>query len=126
MGEVNIIDPGDTGATYYVEITPAAQQLCNDSPVFNNFPPVVICNNYPLQVDYSATDPDGDVLVYSFCSPFNGGGSTGGGGTCSTPVPNPPCPPPYDEVLFALPTYTPVEPMGGAPVVHIDPAIHRR
>jgi len=115
----NIIDPGGSGATYSVEITPTAQTLCNSSPVFNNFPPVLICNNYPLEVDYSVTDPDGDVLVYSFCAPYNGGGNTGGG--CNSPVPNPPCPPPFDEVVFATPLYSAGAPMAGNPVVQINP-----
>ena len=115
----NIINPAGAGATYYVEITPEAQQLCNSSPIFNNFPPVVICNNYPLEVDYSVTDPDGDLLVYSFCAPVSGGGQGGGG--CFTPAPNPPCPPPFDEVVFAAPNYSPTEPMGGNPVVQINP-----
>ena len=114
----NIIDPGATGATYSVEITPAAQQLCNSSPAFNNFPPVVICNNYPLEVDYSATDPDGDQLVYSFCAPYAGGGEFGGG--CDSPTPNPPCPPPFNEVVFTFPDYSATEPMGGNPIVQID------
>ncbi|MFN0033494.1 MAG: HYR domain-containing protein [Saprospiraceae bacterium] len=114
----NIENPGGTGATYYVEITPASQQLCNSSPAFSNFPPVVICNNYPLEVDYSATDSDGDQLVYSFCAPFAGGGEFGNG--CSSPSPEPPCPPPFDEVIFIAPDYTPEEPMGGDPLIQIN------
>ncbi|MDO8365963.1 MAG: HYR domain-containing protein, partial [Saprospiraceae bacterium] len=115
----NIINPSGSGATYFVEITPAAQQLCNSSPVFNNFPPVVVCNNYPLEVDYSVTDPDGDQLVYSFCAPFSGGGQFGNG--CNTPAPFPPCPPPFDPIIFTAPNYTAGAPMGGNPVVQIDP-----
>ncbi len=114
----NIIAPGSTGATYVVEITPEAQQLCNNSPTFNNFPPVVICNNYPLEVDFSATDADGDQLVYSFCAPYAGGGNSGGG--CNSPMPLPPCAPPFDEVNYIMPNYTPGAPMGGNPVIQIN------
>ncbi|MEZ4926758.1 MAG: HYR domain-containing protein [Saprospiraceae bacterium] len=116
----NIIAPEDAGATYFAELTPEAQQSCNSSPVFNNFPPVVICNNYPLEVDYSVTDPDGDQLVYSFCAPYSGGGQ-GGPGNCNSPAPNPPCPPPFDEVVFIAPLYSASQPLGGNPVITINP-----
>ena len=119
----NIINPGDVGATYMVEITPDAQQLCNDSPVFNNFPPIIICKNFPITFDHSASDPDGDQLVYSFCSPFNGGGNITVGQalySCDGAVPTPPCAPPFDNVPFAVPTYTPGNPMGGNPQVNIN------
>lgn len=120
----NIFFPGATGATYYTEISAAAQQLCNNSPVFDNFPPIVICNNYPLQVDYSATDAEGDQLVYSFCAPFAGGGndqSPGGVTGCGGIQPAPPCAPPFDEVAFILPDFSPAAPMAGNPVIQIDP-----
>ena len=69
----NIYDPRNTGATYSVEITALAQQLCNKSPTFRSFPPTVICVNQPLTFDHSATDPEGDQLIYEFCSPLEGG-----------------------------------------------------
>lgn len=117
----NIFDPANTGATYHTEITPITQQLCNNSPVFNAYPPVVVCSNYPLQVDYAATDPDGDQLVYSFCAPYAGGGNPpGGGGGCDAIIPSPPCPPPFDEIIF-IGAYTATQPMAGNPVVSIHP-----
>ncbi|HHJ50807.1 MAG TPA: hypothetical protein ENJ88_07915, partial [Phaeodactylibacter sp.] len=58
----NIINPGNTGATYYMELTPKAQQVCNNSPIFNTFPPIVICKGEPIDFYFSATDPDGDEL----------------------------------------------------------------
>lgn len=120
----NIVRPEDSGATYTIEITPEAQRLCNSSPVFDEFPPTIICAGAPLNFDHSATDPDGDQLVYEFCPPLTGGGpglDPGLYSTCDGAAPNPACPPPYDEVNFILPTFTPSTPMGGNPVVRIDP-----
>jgi hypothetical protein len=117
----NIFDPANTGATYHAEVTPQAQQLQNNSPYFNNFPPPVVCNNYPLQVDFAATDPDGDQLVYSFCAPYAGGGNPPGGGFgCDAIIPNPPCPPPFDEINF-IGQYSDTQPMAGNPVISIHP-----
>jgi len=123
----NIIAPGETGATFYIEITPEAQALCNNTPTFNEFPPIVICVNEQLNFDHSATDIDGDLLVYELCSPLKGGG-TAGWQTPGNPDdfdgtnPNPDAPPPYDNVTFASPTYGPLDPIGGTTPLTIDPA----
>lgn len=111
----NIFSPGESGATYTVDITPTAQLECNNSPVFNEFPPVVICVNEPLVFDHSATDSDGDQLIYSFCSPLMGGSTT-------NVAPNPDEPPPYATVQFIPPDYSALAPLGGDPLVTIDPS----
>lgn len=120
----NIINPEDSGATYTAEISPFAQQNCNNSPVFNQFPPTVICAGAPLEFDHSASDADGDELVYEFCNPLLGGGPLLDDinyQTCAGANPTPACPPPYDPVTFINPTYSTSEPMGGNPVITIDP-----
>ena len=128
----NIVEPGDAGATYTIEITPTAQGLCNNSPEYNEFPPTVICANEPLNFDHSASDIDGDQLVYSFCSPILGGGLQGtpevpGDPTaCNGVSPDPACPPPYNDVTFQLISgYSAGSPMGppvgGTPQLSIDP-----
>jgi gliding motility-associated-like protein len=118
----NLINPGEIGATYYIEISPLAQLNCNNSPVFNNFPRIVICNNIPLMEDQSATDADGDLLVYSFCSPLVGGANAGGGGGtgCNSVTPRPSCGPPFTNAPMVVPTYTPTAPMGGMPIISIN------
>ena len=119
----NLIAPGETGATYTIELTPIAQQLCNSSPEFTNLPPVIICVNSALEVDFSATDPDGDQRVYSFCSPRDGGGniqSAPGNVGPNGVAPNPDTPPPYDPVTFA-PTFTTLNPLNGDPLLTINP-----
>jgi len=119
----NIFAPSTVGATYTVEITSAAQQLCNNSPTFNTFPPTVICGGLPLSYDHAATDADGDSLVYRFSAPLLGGGNlltSPAYQTCAGAYPNPGCPPPYNPVSFIVPTYTPTAPMAGNPVVTID------
>lgn len=122
----NLIDPDETGATYSIEITPQAQDLCNNSPVFNDFPPLVICAGEPLNFDHSASDADGDQLVYEMCSPLKGAGvvgflEPGDPASCNGFRPDPACPPPFDNVDFVLPDYTPLRPLAGDPVVGIDP-----
>lgn len=124
----NIYTPGDIGGTYTIELTPAAQANCSSSPIFNAFPPIAICVNELLEFDHSATDPDGDQLVYKFCAPLKGGGL---GGTnqgppgvnrtdCEGVEPDPSCPPPFENVEFILPQYSPLRPLGGDPVVSIN------
>lgn len=119
----NIVAPGEVGATYMIELTAEAQKLKNSSPTFNNFPPIIICSNIPFSFDHSATDPDGDQIFYSFCSPLDGGGpitNPPAVTTCDGAVPTPPCAPPFDNVPFVLPTYSPGNPMGGNPQISIN------
>jgi gliding motility-associated-like protein len=120
----NIYNPEDTGATFSMEITPYAQTVCNDSPVYASFPPTVICSAEPFEYLHNAIDPDNDQIVYEFCAPLNGGGPDQGPNptSCEGIVPTPPCPPPFDAVSYILPTYSPLQPMAGDPVISIDPA----
>ncbi len=110
----NIQDPAEAGSTYSITISPKAQLECNNTPVYNNFPEILICVDEPLNFDHSATDIDGDQLVYRFCSPLSGGSQ-------NDVAPNPDNPPPFDEVVFLLPTYSSNQPLAGSPEVVIDP-----
>lgn len=120
----NIIAPGDTGSTFFTEITPEAQQVCNTSPVFNEFPPIIICAGAPLEFDHSATDTDGHQLVYSLCSSYDGGGNLLADPlylTCDGARPGPACPPPYNTINFLGPNFSPTQPMGPEANLQIDP-----
>ena len=118
---VNIYNPEDVGATYYVEITPSSQQLCNTTPTYNEFPPIIICKDVPLTFDHQATDVDGDVLVYRFCAPEVGGGMNFQSMGCDAVAPDPPCGPPFTPVPYIQPQYTALNPMGGNPQITINP-----
>jgi len=110
---LNIENPSISGSSFVVEINPASQASCNSSPIFSNFPPTIICNNEPINFDHSAIDPDGDSLVYSFCSPLLGGGTAGdpitdpmgNSDTCDGSAPNPACPNFNQPVNYIEPTY---------------------
>ncbi len=120
----NILSPGDVGATYFIELTPAAMAAGNSSPTFDNFPPIIICNHLPLLFNHAATDPNGDFLVYSFCKALAGGGNITSQPdlfTCIGAKPTPPCPPPYDVVPYSFPPYNFNTPMGGNPQITINP-----
>ncbi len=117
----NLEMPGETGATYYMELTPNSQSLCNSSPVFNDFPPVAICTGEPIDFDHAATDPDGDLLVYEFCTPITGGGNDQQNAESPVGVaPNPDLPPPYAPVSFNA-AYSFSNPMLANPQLSIDP-----
>ena len=97
----NLRAPGMIGATYTTTITPAAQLACNSSPEFNDFPPIIICNGVDVNFDHSATDVDGDSIVYSLCTPFIGGGTgTQNPGSPFGVAPNPETAPPYEAVNY--------------------------
>lgn len=104
----NIVDPDATGATYTAHIPDASLAGCNNNPFFNNFPPIFICKDSLLVFDHSATDIDGDVLVYELCTPFNGADTW-------NPRPDPPAAPPYPFVLWLSP-YSTNDPLGGTPL----------
>lgn len=95
----NLIDPLDVGATYSIIVGEDALTECNSSPVFNDWPPLFLCGGLPFEIDQSATDEDGDSLVYRLCNPLTGANP-------AIPMPQPPNNPPYDTVPFA-PGYGP-------------------
>ena len=115
---LNIVTPGNTGATYFEQVPfdPADTvnpYICNNSPRYNNFPPIALCIDRPLVFDHSATDPDGDSLVYYICSPYDGA-SSGNAAPMITSSP------PFTSITFANP-YTAGDPIAGFPPLAIDP-----
>ncbi len=75
---LNIVDPGGTGSvTSTIISTEAQQQMENSSPVFNNDPEIVLCNQIEQIIDVSASDVNNDDLVYSFYRPETAGGIIG-------------------------------------------------
>ena len=69
---LNIEDPLETGSTETIHITEEAFTDCNSSPAFNVWPDIYVCTNKSIDFDHSATDIDGDSLVYKLYTPFKG------------------------------------------------------
>jgi|CXWL01.1.fsa_nt_gi gliding motility-associated-like protein len=102
-GMINV--GNSVGSTYSCNI-PGSNQLGsgNDSsPVFG-VSVNVICINAPFTLNFAATDPDGDSLVYSLCDAYNGGAAVNAGF-------DNPAPPPYAFVPYNVP-YTSANPFG--------------
>lgn len=113
-GIVNLQNSGSYGSTNFNTIPGIINGVdyhVNASPQFAPRDTAVICFNAPFILDFSATDADGDSLVYTFCSAKSGG-------TSGNRQPNPPVAPPYSDVVYSN-GYS-----GGAPLglnVTIDP-----
>lgn len=85
------------GATYTTEI-PGTNAL-GGTTEFDNSPRFetgisVVCFRKPFTLDFSATDPDGDQLVYSTCSAYDGDGAI------NADVNYSPEPPPYSGLNY--------------------------
>lgn len=67
----NITNPNDWGISVTVQV-PGTNLVSapNNAARFNNYPPIVLCSGNTLDFDHSATDIDGDSLVYSMCDPL--------------------------------------------------------
>jgi gliding motility-associated-like protein len=118
---LNIINPGNVGITIYAYIPPAFSVAINSNPVFNELPPPFLCLGVPFEFDHSATDADGDSLVYELCTPYEGGEPFScGGAPCGVPLtcgpaPHPPFSPPYNNVIWQ-PPFSLSNLMGGIPL----------
>lgn len=110
----NLVNPDDTGLTLtcHVPGSDTGAQI-NSSPRFTNYPPLLLCNNDDLVFDHSATDPDGDQLVYSLVTPYSGANSF-------NPQPNPAPPPGYAPVNWGG-GFSQANPLGPGAAIAIDP-----
>lgn len=110
----NIASPGSAGELIHTYIPSNDEWLTNSSPNWVNFPPVFVCQGLDVQFDHSATDANGDSLVYSLYVPYNQNTPTYN----ANPIP--------DNIVFTPVNYifpfTPADPLGNAsdPLI-IDP-----
>lgn len=108
------IEVESAGSTYVATIPEQGFAACdNSSPTFDDFPPIIICANSPLIFDHSATDADGDVLVYEICEPVLGASS-------GSPAPSTASSPPYPPVNY-LSGYSYDNPFGSSVPLEINP-----
>lgn len=109
----NLVNPDDTGLTLTVNIPGVENNAYqNSSPRFNNYPPMLLCNNDQLVFNHSASDPDGDQLVYSLSTPYRGG-------TPNNPMPTPTPSPPYAPVTW-LGGFSQTQPLGPGSSIAIN------
>lgn len=110
---LNIPSPGTTGTTYWEHIPGPEVAVSNSSPRFNKFPSIYLCNGLQIKFDHSATDLDGDQLVYSLCDPYDGCSPPPSAGGC------PVVPPPYSNIQF-IPPFSGSMPMSSNPAININ------
>ncbi len=110
---ISVTGTASAGATYCTTIpgtnTPGSVASDN-SPRFSTGISIV-CYHNDFTLDFSATDPDGDQLVYSLCNAYNGGDAQNASNiTPSTP--------PYGSLDY-LTGYSGISPLG--PTASINP-----
>jgi gliding motility-associated-like protein len=130
MTITNIMDPGRTGSTIQMEITPDAQRACNSSPSFDATLPLVACANENLELDLRGNDKENDQITYELCAPLIGGGPRGMGTNAGTPTectgitPNPSnCVPGFAEVRYTGMNITATSPFPSATPILISNGI---
>lgn len=121
----NIVNPLQTGATYFVHITEDVlksvtndEQFGNASPRFKNWPDVYICLDKDWAFDHGAIDDDGtDSLVYEFCTPYTGL-------SIGDPGPRDPERPPFKFIQWNT-NFSANNPIVSNPGIKIDPKTGR-
>lgn len=117
QGILNVPNPTSVGFGFDIVVPDTSVAVCNSSPYYNNYPPTIICLDAPFEYDHSATDPDGDSLVYYLCAPNDYNNFTWG------IVPNPSGPPISNLTMGYISPYDSLYPIW-APMdsFKIDPA----
>jgi len=104
--------PGQGEGSTYVCFIPGSNQLAagnNSSPQFKTLL-APVCYRAPFTFDFGAIDPDGDSLVYSFCSAYNRGAAPNA-------APITPSAPPYQSVTY-INGYSGTSPFGSGAVLN--------
>lgn len=115
----NLDTPLDQGVTFLARVPSPTEATCNNMPSFDNQMPTFICAGENFTFDHSATDLDGDSLVYEITHPYDGlnfAGFGAGNASFGSPQPvvgpnNPMGPPPYRLVTHSSP-FGPQDPFG--------------
>lgn len=111
---INNLAGGQIGAMYTADIPGTATVVdgpVNNSANFVGSDLVIVCANNDFSYSFAASDPDGDVLRYSFCGAYQSTSSSGGPSV-------PTDPPPFPEVPYS-PLYSGNKPLGNP--VHVNP-----
>ncbi|MCB9231559.1 MAG: gliding motility-associated C-terminal domain-containing protein [Bacteroidia bacterium] len=122
----NLFAPLDEGITFLAHVPGPELSNCNSSPTFNNLLPTFICAGTTFSFDHSASDIDGDSLVYHLVHPYTGlnifgvGAGNGTPGPIVAPFNNPMGPPPYQTVQYLNGAYNAQNPFGPGSFANID------
>ena len=109
---VNIYNLDESGFAIYAHIPGVETTAVNSAPVFNTIESFLVCLDEPMSVFFSATDPDGDSLVYNFYEPFLGG-------IPANPAPVPPLAPPYTIISYEA-GFSGLYPLNSSPAIAIN------
>jgi len=112
---INLFNPGDQGLAFHAYISPSL--VNNSSPVFSDVPVPFLCVNDTISILNTATDPDGDLLIFSFVDPYQGFGNSG---NPAPPLPNPSLPWPIPTVVWLNVGYNQNNPFGPSGYAFID------
>ena len=105
----NLFDPNQTGIGFYAFVPPTL--VNNSSPIWFGIPTPFLCTSDTTSFVNSASDPDGDQLVFSFETPYDMVFFTGGvqqpPNTLTWPVPEVPYNPGFSvDLPFGLGGYS--------------------
>lgn len=118
-GIANVQPPSnDDGETWTVNIPGTgilASAVTNSSAKFSQNDTAIICQNNFFRFDFSATDADGDSLVYDFTPAYTGGST-------SAPSPNPSSPPPFSQLPYTG-GYSGGQPLGSGVTINHNTGI---
>ena len=107
------------GATYVCNI-PGTNILgatgTNKSPVFDVKDTAIVCANSNFTLPFSASDPDGDSLVYSFCSAYDRGSAIDADSSHA------PSTPPYNFITY-VPPFSGTAPLGSTVSINSNTGI---